>query len=90
MLATKLAFCDNSKWRIYVNNTKSNVLHFRRKNVDRSVFQFRIGDMPLNYSDKYKYLGVVLNEFLDYSVTANMISEVATRALGSLNTKFKC
>ena len=55
------------KWRLSVNDAKSKVLHFRRKHIDRSNFDFHIGNVSLSYSDKYKYLGVVLNEYFDYT-----------------------
>ena len=36
-----------------------------------------------------KYLGLVLSEHLDYSVTAKFVAQSATRALGLLISKFK-
>ena len=39
--------------------------------------------------DSYKYLGLVLNEYLDYSVTAKYVAKSATRALGLLIWKLK-
>ena len=53
------------KWRIMVNPTKSNVVHFRNTGKQRSNFQFHVGVNNLAYADSYKYLGVVFNEFLD-------------------------
>ena len=37
----------------------------------------------------YKYLGLVINEFLDYNVTVRHVAQSATRALGLLISKFK-
>ncbi len=39
--------------------------------------------------DKYKYLGVYLDEYLDYQTIANTLSGAAGRALGSVIWKFK-
>ena len=39
--------------------------------------------------EKYKYLGCVLNEFLDYTSTSKILSDAASRALGSVVTKLK-
>lgn len=58
-----------------VNFSKTKVIHFRNQSVDKS--------------DSYKYLGLVLNEYLDYSVTAKYVAQSATRALGLLISKFK-
>ena len=45
---------------------------------------------PLNIQiNVYKYLGLVLNEHLDYNVTAKYVAQSVTRALGLLISKFK-
>lgn len=72
-----------------VNFKKTNVIQFRNQSVARSAFQFTCGDLTIEYTDKYKYLGLVLNEHLDYSVTAKYVAQAATRALGLLLSKFK-
>ena len=43
----------------------------------------------MSCTDRYKYLGLVLNEFLDLSVTAKFVAQSATRALGLLISKFE-
>ena len=78
-----------SKWRLLVNNSKSKIIHFRKEISTRSVFEFHIGEHTIDYVDKYKYLGVVFNEFLDFSVVSETLSQAASRALGALNSKFK-
>ena len=35
------------KWRINVNISKSNIMHFRRDQLPRSTFNFKIGNQPL-------------------------------------------
>ena len=40
--------------------------------------------------DKYKFIGLVLNEFLDFSITAKLVAQRASRALGLLIAKCKC
>ena len=66
------------------NYTKTKVLHFRNGTVMRSTFQFKCGESIIEYTDKYKYLGLVVNGHLDYSVTAKYVAQSATRALGLL------
>ena len=39
--------------------------------------------------ERYRYLGIVLNEFLDFSVTARVVADAAHRALGLLISKDK-
>ena len=43
--------------------------------------------MPLLITDKYHYLGVHLDEHLNYKATGNKLSEAATRATGKLVDK---
>ncbi len=37
----------------------------------------------LNIVDRYKYLGTILNEHLDFSVTSSVLSGAAGRTLGA-------
>ena len=72
-----------------VNPAKSNIVHFRNPSVERSNFVFKIGDTQLNYVTQNKYLGRVLTEHLDYSISARTVAESANRALGMLIAKTK-
>ena len=76
-----------SKWRMMVNNSKTQIVHFRKKGENVTNFSFKFGEVDLNIVSKYKYLGVVLDEFLDFDVTAETLSNAAGRALGSVISK---
>ena len=56
------------KFRMMVNNDKTNIIHFRQWNEPRSNFKFYSGEFVLQTVDKYKYLGCVLDEFLDFII----------------------
>ena len=73
--------------QLSVNKTK--VVHFRPKSIGRTEFQFKIGNAHIDVIEKYVYLGLTLNEFLDYNVTARCVSQSAGRALGLLIAKSK-
>lgn len=45
--------------------------------------------LGIQYCSDYKYLGLVLNEFLDYNVTAKSVALSANRALGLVIAKCK-
>ena len=60
-----------------VNISKTKVVNFRKKNKALTDFEFKLGDSILEISHKYKYRGVILNEFLDFTETANVFSESA-------------
>ena len=55
-----------------VNSTKRIVVHFRTKSTSCSSFVFRCGEHVISYASIYKYLGLVLDEYLDYSVTVHL------------------
>ena len=75
------------KWRVTINCGKTKVVHFRKKRIPRSCVQFHIGENIIEYAE-YKYLGVVLDEFLNFENTANVMALSASRALGAIIGKF--
>ena len=72
-----------------INGTKSNIVHFRTPSVPRSDSVFIVGGINLDVVESYKYLGLVLTEFLDYSKTAKAVAKSANRALGLIIAKSK-
>jgi len=87
MLDTLNEWCASN--RLQVNTSKSNIVHFRPNSTARTGFNFKCGQADLIIVEKYKYLGLVLNEFLDFNVTAKMVAQSASRALGLLIAKYK-
>ena len=76
------------KWRLNINQKKSKIIHFRFKGKLQSTFQFKCGDVNIDYIQKYKYLGMWLQENLDHAFAVKHLSNSASRALGSLTAKF--
>ncbi len=54
-----------------------------------SAYNFQLGETVLCTIEQYKYLGLVLNEFLDFNIAAQVLSDAANRALGSIINKCK-
>ncbi len=81
-MQTNLKCIENwcKKWRLKVNTEK------RRS---KTIFEFMFDNTVLNIVDRYKYLGTILNEHLDFSVTSSVLSGAAGRALGAVISKFK-
>ncbi len=77
------------KWRLIVNTDKTKVMHFRSKAKPRSTYKFNVNGDPLEYVCDYKYLGTLLNEHLDYTKTAELLSSAAGRALGAVINKVR-
>jgi hypothetical protein len=80
------AWC--TKWRMTVNNGKTKIMHFRMKSVPRAEFQFHLGGNNLSYCESYRYLGLELNETLDYTQCANVMAGASSRALGGLVSRY--
>ena len=64
-------------------------MHFRPPRTTISQYKFHYGDLDVNITDKYKYLGVMLDDKLKYDVCSKLLSESAGRALGNVISKFK-
>ncbi len=77
------------KWKIKFNAKKSNILHVRQSLITRTNFNFKLGNMLLPIVAQYKCLGMVITEFIDYNVVAQILVDAANRALGSIINKYK-
>ena len=85
-LDTAHAWCV--KWRLNINNSKNKVMHFRKKSQPRTPTQFNFGDSNISLCETYRYLGLELNENLDYTQCVNIISGSSSRALGGLVSRY--
>ena len=77
----------SNKWRLDVNMSKSNIIHFRNKNTQITDYQFVCGQHDILLSSKYKYLGLWFNEHLDMKFTTKELAKSAHRALACLHSK---
>ena len=80
-------WCDT--WGMDVNEEKTKVMHFRKSGVSCTKFDFKCGIKQIGICTNYKYLGLIIDEFLDFNVTAKFVSQAAHRALGLLIAKDK-
>ncbi|VDI27517.1 palmitoyltransferase ZDHHC13/17 [Mytilus galloprovincialis] len=62
------------RWRLSVNCLKSNVMHFRKQRVPQSNFNFKIGPNSLQYVSQYKYLGIIFNDKMDFSIATETLA----------------
>ncbi len=79
----------NKKYKIKFNARKSSIVHFRNQWVPRSAYNCQLGETVLCTIEQYKYLGLVLNKFLDFNITAQVLSDAANRVLRSIINKYK-
>ena len=76
-------------WGMKINMAKSKMMHIRKKGTACSPFKFKLGPNYVEYTQKYKYLGVILDEFLDFSGHTDAMTSSGLRALGTLISKYK-
>ena len=62
-------------------------MHIRKPQKRRARYMFVFGHNIVEFCEEYKYLGVTINEFLNYSKTTKELSNPAGRALGFVITK---
>ena len=53
------------------------------------MYNFNVNDVNLEIVSEYKYLGVVLQEYLDYNTTAELLASASGRALGAVINRVK-
>ena len=88
MLTTMYDWC--MKWRLSINVAKSNVIHFRKKRIKETDFNFTFGPNNITSTCKYKYLGVILDEHLTFQDCIKTLNDSSGRALSGIISKFKC
>ena len=81
------SWCDT--WLLHINTSKSKVVHFRPKSQIRPSFNFKCGPFTLDTVPSYKYLGVWLNEHLEYQSCIKPLADSCRKALGLLISKSK-
>ena len=87
MINCLLEYC--TKWKLKVSHSKTNVVHFRPKRKRVSNYEFKYGDRNIDIVSSYRYLGMCLDEHLDFKKGVTMLSQSAGRALGGIVSKFK-
>ena len=75
------------KWRINVNISQSNVMHFRKGQLPQSTFNFKFGNQPLLIVEQYRYLGVIFHTKMKFREVAETLSKGGGRALGAAISK---
>ena len=81
LLDTVYNWCK--KWRMKINESKSKIIHFRNVGKRATDFTFKNGPNIIETVSSYKYLGLILDEFLLYYMAVETLCSSAGRALGA-------
>ena len=77
-----------AKWRLLINQEKTKIVHFRPVSIQETQYNFVCGELALEKTSTYKYLGLWFHEHLDMKFAVNELTKSASRALSALYTKF--
>ena len=87
MLDELSVWCETS--HMQVNHSKSKVVHYRPESTERSSVKFNCCSANVEIVDKYVYLGLTIQEHMDWNIMAKVVAQSANRALGLLIAKSK-
>ena len=59
-------------------------MHFRNPKKKKCCFNFKFGNIKLDIICKYKYLGILLDENLNFKSCVETLSEAGGRALSAI------
>ena len=62
-------------------------MHVRKPAVSQSKFKFKFGAKDINFCKTYKYLGLHINQHLDFEKMSNSFCDPASRALSAVMCK---
>ena len=78
-LECMVRWCD--EWGVKINTEKSGIMHSRKRTIERSHIRFAIGDREIPMVAEYKYLGCVIDEFLDLNSMVECRARMGKNAL---------
>ena len=73
-----------TKWRLKVNSNKSQAMHFRPQSITKTTHDYKFGGVSLSVVPHYKYLGVILDEHLQFCNNARTLAAAGGRPLGNI------
>ena len=74
------------KWRLAINRDKTKIIHVRPVNVPQCTDTFSCGNINIEMTDRYEYIGLWFQENLDMKFVP---TKSAGRALSISYAKFK-
>ena len=76
-----------NNWQLTCNQNKTKIVHFRSPHVSKTTYAFHLNDEKLEVVSCYKYLGLILDEYLNYLEATQVLSKSGGRALSSIICK---
>ena len=70
------------------NMEKTKVIHFRKTKIPPTNTNFYLGKNIIERAQEYKYLGLTINEHLNYQISTEILARSAGKALGAATAKY--
>ena len=86
-LDVRVQWCE--KWLVKIIAKKSQVVHKRNYQKPRATPPLCCCGQKLEYTDRYKYLGYILNECLSKDKCVEALNSAASRSFGRIVNMFK-
>ena len=83
------AFKWSKNWCITFNPKKCNITHHRPKSVTVSDYKFCMRQTHIKTVNSCKYLGIIIDDHLNFDTCINTLTQSGTRALGALIHKHR-
>ena len=74
--------------KMSANMEKTKIVHFRKAKAPLTKTQFYLGKSKIEGTTEYKYLGLSLNENLNYQISNEKLASSAGKALGAATSKY--
>ena len=87
----QLDILDNwcKKWMMKINPAKSQIMHVRNPQKPKCTDVIKCGEHILQYTNTYKYLGILFHEHLSTKPVAEILSASASRSFGRIVSMFR-
>ena len=66
-----------------VNTDKMKIVHFRKASDPSTIFNFKHGEKHIDIVTSYRYLGLEISETLDYTYSAQALSDAGSHSLSA-------
>ena len=77
-------------WRLAVNLTKTKVIIFSKKAIEKDLHYFYYGPNSVEIVDSYKYLGIIFHFSGKFKASVSNLADKARKAFFALKAKLPC
>ena len=80
-----LEWLNTNKLSLNVKKTKFMIFHYRQRKIDNCIPNLKINSEPIERVTEFNFLGLTIDEHLDWSPHIQKVSNKISRTLGIMN-----